>query len=52
MGSGLGCGMVAMDNVVSCLGFFLTATSFRVLIYNGHWKNFRIYQKPFNKDQV
>jgi hypothetical protein len=23
MGSGLGCGMVVMDNVVSCLGFFL-----------------------------
>ena len=22
MGSGLGCGMAAMDNVVSCLGFF------------------------------
>jgi len=23
MGSGLGCGVVAMDSVLSCLGFFL-----------------------------
>jgi len=23
MGTGLGCGLAAMDNVVSCLGFFL-----------------------------
>jgi hypothetical protein len=27
MGTGLGCGMAAMDNVVSCLGFFRIYTS-------------------------
>ena len=55
MGSGLGCGMAAMDNVVSCLVFFFDRHFFQgtgMIFDNGHWKNFRIYQKPFNKDQV
>ena len=38
VGSGLGCGMAAMDNVVSCLGFFLFCSltrgiAFLILLY-------------------
>ena len=38
MGSGLGCGMAAMDNVLSCLGFFLFCSfsrgiAFLILLY-------------------
>jgi hypothetical protein len=38
MGSGLGCGMAAMDNIASCFGFFLFCSfsrgiAFLIMLY-------------------